>query len=218
MRLRQAHRQDLVFKPAERVRPFALGVVLVVAMAVPVVATATAPSPPAAAAASNARQALGVSCTSTSFCMAVGTAATSTLTETWDGSVWSIVPSPSPSSTGNSLTSVSCMSPLDCVAVGDYTDTTGTSEGLAEIWNGSTWSVVPTVSEGGDDVVLQSVSCAPSTFCVAVGDVSAPANYSEAEPLAETWDGTNWSEDLLPPSRTIRASSPVCRARFRPIA
>ena len=131
--------------------------------------------------------------------MAVGTAATSTLTETWDGSVWSIVPSPSPSSTGNSLTSVSCMSPLDCVAVGDYTDTTGTSEGLAEIWNGSTWSVVPTVSEGGDDVVLQSVSCAPSTFCVAVGDVSAPANYSEAEPLAETWDGTNWSEDLLPP-------------------
>lgn len=212
MRRRLTCRQGSLVTPRNWTRPLGLGVVLAAAVAVPVVATA--PAPPAAAATSTTTQVLGVSCTSTTFCMAVGIAGTSTLTETWDGSVWSVVPSPSPGSSDNSLTSVSCTTPSACVAVGNDTDTTGASEGLAETWNGSTWSVVPTVSEGSDDVILQSVSCVASTLtlCVAVGDVSTPGDSQESEPLVETWNGTNWSEGSLPalPENSGLLSSVSC--------
>ena len=64
----------------------------------------------------------GVSCTSPSACTAVGyyTAANSdqTLIESWNGSAWSIVSSPTHSSI-NLLFGVSCSSSSACTAVGD---------------------------------------------------------------------------------------------------
>ena len=66
----------------------------------------------------------GVTCISTVNCTAVGSASNLsngsqfTLIESWDGSVWTVVPSPSPTGIGNALNDVSCASPIDCVATG----------------------------------------------------------------------------------------------------
>ena len=63
----------------------------------------------------------GVSCISAS-CTAVGTRAesgTKTLTETWNGSTWSVVASPNPSEAvfGSYLRAISCVSANPCTAV-----------------------------------------------------------------------------------------------------
>ena len=58
---------------------------------------------------------------------------------------------------------------------------------LIEQWNGTTWTVVPSVNAPattGD--TLNSVSCVATTFCLAVGG-------STTGPVAETWNGTSWS-------------------------
>ena len=69
---------------------------------------------------------LSVSCVSASDCVAVGYTDTGPANETlvmvWDGSVWSIVPSPNVGTSFDELNSVSCVSASDCVAVG-FTDT-----------------------------------------------------------------------------------------------
>ena len=58
-------------------------------------------------------------------CTAVGVSGnssgvTSTLIESWNGTRWSVVPSPSPGTGGNDLYGVSCVSATACTAVGFY--------------------------------------------------------------------------------------------------
>ncbi|MGA7730903.1 MAG: S-layer homology domain-containing protein [Chloroflexia bacterium] len=62
-----------------------------------------------------------------------------TLTVHWDGSAWSVVPSPSPDELGSYLRGVNAESSSDVWAVG-Y-DANGRP--LIEHWDGSAWSVVP---------------------------------------------------------------------------
>lgn len=73
----------------------------------------------------------GVSCQKSNDCVAVGGYYTrpdreKTLVESWNGSKWSITPSPSPQGTDNvrrpipELDGVSCSGSTDCVAVGHY--------------------------------------------------------------------------------------------------
>ncbi len=116
-----------------------------------------------------------------------------TLTESWDGSTWNVVPSPDPSGVaGSELSGVSCTGPNSCVAVGYSFDSIGNSFTLAEIWDGTTWNLVtsPNASSGSEDV-LNAVSCVSSSQCTAVGQYAA---LNEASPpLVETWDGTEWS-------------------------
>jgi len=72
-----------------------------------------------------------VSCTSTTFCMAGGDSQGSgstqdTLTETWNGSSWAIVPSISPTS-DSVINSVSCTTATGgnfCLGVGESTGKT----------------------------------------------------------------------------------------------
>ncbi len=77
-----------------------------------------APSPDA----SNLDHLYGVSCASSTSCVAVGSeqngSSAQTLVETWGGNTWSITPSPSPSSRYNSLGGVSCAGSTSCLAVG----------------------------------------------------------------------------------------------------
>jgi hypothetical protein len=76
-----------------------------------------------------------VSCTSRSFCTAVGlTVAGSTgrpLAESWNGSVWTI-DTMSPPGWNRTLSGVSCTAAPACAAVGDVVDSTGTDLTLAE--------------------------------------------------------------------------------------
>ena len=91
----------------------------------------------------------GVSCTTSARCTAVGyafngdTGGSFTVVETWDGTKWSIIPSPSPGSFDSRLYSVSCPRESRCIAVG-YADKGReiVPKALIESWNGTAWSVI----------------------------------------------------------------------------
>jgi hypothetical protein len=129
-----------------------------------------------------------VSCVSASFCVAVGyyrdgAGVDRTLIESWNGTAWSIVPSPNEFSNNNVLDSVSCTSTSFCVAVGSWANDTAT---LVESWNGSTWSVVPSPKAPASPELLTGVSCVSASFCVAAG-------YYYTSTLVESWNGSTWS-------------------------
>jgi hypothetical protein len=88
-------------------------------------------------------------------------AAVGTLTEHWNGSAWSIVPSPTPAGTFPTLTAVAARGSGDVYAVGSaLTGGSGVSQGLILRWNGTTWSqdADPTGSTFG---VLYAAAAAP---------------------------------------------------------
>ena len=85
----------------------------------------------------------GVSCVSASSCEAVGNYSSNslgqTLIESWNGTVWSVVPGPSPSVA--CLYGVTCVSARSCKATGEYVNNSGVVRTLVESWNGSAWSI-----------------------------------------------------------------------------
>jgi hypothetical protein len=126
----------------------------------------------------------GVSCASSTFCMAVGKYAAeggSSQIESWNGVEWSVEPVPRRGAGENALYSVSCVSAEHCVAV-------GAAEGaLVESWSGGTWSTLETPSlEGGG---LVGVSCVGKS-CAAVGAYEARGT---AHALVEALNGSEWS-------------------------
>jgi hypothetical protein len=138
----------------------------------------------------------GVSCATGSSCTAVGTAvANTTLAESWAGTKWTIEPTPAPDkSTSSNLASVSCTAATACLAVGSYYSSLGSGWlPLAELWNGSSWTIrpPPTPSEGSNDV-LSYVQCATAKACMAVGSYYSSAT-SQTVPLVEFWDGSAWT-------------------------
>jgi hypothetical protein len=138
----------------------------------------------------------GVDCTGPSACTAVGATADSAgdpvgpaLAERWNGTTWSIQPTPNPPSPGSgTLTWVACPSPSACEAVGASVDTSGNPLAtLAERWNGTRWSIQPTPNPAGvQGVRLEGVACTSPAACTAVGGSFANAS------LAERWNGTKW--------------------------
>ncbi len=137
----------------------------------------------------------GVSCGSSTFCMAVGVtpsdSVAQTLTERWDGSTWSVLPSPNQgTNVPNSLAGVSCASSSDCVAVGTASNGSA-DQTLIEQWDGTTWSIVdsPNTSATLSNDLL-GVSCVSSSTCMAVGHAS---NGSVDQSLVEQWNGAVWS-------------------------
>ncbi len=140
----------------------------------------------------------GVSCTSSTSCVAVGSVqelgypGTFTLVETWDGSAWTITPSPNASSYENSLNGVSCTSSTSCVAVGSYDEAGQSVQTLIETWDGTAWSITSSPNASTSDNYLSGVSCTSSTRCVAAGRLQAVGG-SEAGTLVETWDGSAWT-------------------------
>ena len=144
-----------------------------------------------------------VSCTSAQACTAVGeyvgSGAWQTLVESWDGSSWSIVPSPNTApAQGNYLDGVSCLSPTFCTAVGSFISGQG-DETLVETRTGSTWSIVPSPDTGYIDG-LTSVSCTSPSACTAVGDSRPRFGFDRT--LIETWDGSAWSVVASPDAST----------------
>ena len=143
-----------------------------------------------------------VSCSTASSCTAVGDyevgdgSETLTLVESWNGTSWSIVPSPNPTGAGQSmLVGVLCLNSSDCFAVGSYYE--GSWDGLIERWNGTTWSAAESPSPSGvEGLTLAGVSCTSVSACTAVGDYQTTSGLYE---LVESWNGLQWSTD---PSQT----------------
>ena len=138
----------------------------------------------------------GITCTSTQQCFAVGNAGgLAPLVERWNGSSWSVMNIPATPNTSDELESVSCASAASCFAVGSQ----GTDYGahhkktFAEHWNGSKWSIVPSVDAPGPFSRLWSVSCPATDSCYAVGaSYASAASDATMKTLIEHWDGKVW--------------------------
>lgn len=128
-----------------------------------------------------------ISCTAPDFCMAVGTAASTSnpsaeqpLVERWDGTSWKLLPSPV------TLRQVSCTKKKFCMAVA-----------LPNVarWDGVKWTIVPTARVAAGQV-FRVVSCLTGEACFAAGDYSNKNGYTNQ--VAERWNGTRW---LVTPSK-----------------
>ena len=150
----------------------------------------------------------GVSCPTGPECMAVGgyyseTVHTDlTLAELWNGTKWSVSHTLNPKTAATSfLTAVSCVTASACTAVG-YSEIvenqTVTDHPLAEVWNGTRWSIQATPHpDGATKTFLQSVSCSSTSACTAVGYYDLSGSTT-AHSLAEAWNGTRWSIQRTP--------------------
>jgi hypothetical protein len=140
-----------------------------------------------------------VACTSATACTAVGDSfnaanVKSTLDERWNGTTWSVQPTPDPAGASNStLVGVACRVSTSCIAVGSYTKTpSGHPFTLAESWNGIAWSIVTTPNPPANrGASLLSVACSSGSACTAVGNWFNSSNTEVT--LAERWSGTAWS-------------------------
>lgn len=124
----------------------------------------------------------GVSCSGATACMAVGDDINTSflevpLVERWNGSTWSVLPTPSiAGSMASGFQSVSCASATGCNAVGDNLNGSGVEVTLAEKWNGTSWSIKPSPNPStATQSILLAVNCLP-TVCTATG------NYSTSTP------------------------------------
>jgi len=140
----------------------------------------------------------GISCASARRCLAAGSYTNSssvpvTLTESWNGAAWSVVPSPNPSgATSGTLQGLSCTSATRCMAVGYYINSSSATNTLAESWNGSAWSVVPSPNPSGATFsTLQGISCASAAMCMAAGLYTSSSSVDVT--LTESWNGSAWS-------------------------
>jgi hypothetical protein len=129
-----------------------------------------------------------MSCTSASFCEAVGTSAA----YKWDGSQWTAQTLPSSVSSA-AITGVSCATDKRCELVG-YGNVNGNDVGLAAAWNGSKWSSQSTPNPAGATWVnLNAVSCASAKSCEAAGISEVEVTANDPRALAETWNGSSWA-------------------------
>src|SRR4029077_15573308 len=94
----------------------------------------------------------GVSCTSSTVCVAVGryinkSSVEVTLAETWNGTAWTLKEPLNPAGAKSSaLLGVSCTSSTACTAVGHYVNSSSVEMTLAESWSG-TAGALPEKSE-----------------------------------------------------------------------
>jgi hypothetical protein len=144
----------------------------------------------------------GVSCASSTECVAVGVSTNSsytevTLAERWNGKEWSLQTTPNPTGSEKSgLNQVSCTSSTACTAVG-YGSISKRLAPLAERWNGTEWAIQTTPTpEGTREATFDGVSCTSSTACTAVGSYWTTSNIEKT--LAERWNGTEWAIQATP--------------------
>jgi len=131
-------------------------------------------------------------CFSTTSCMIAGGSQTAApLIMTWNGTSWTLGSGQTPPSGNSALfREISCLSASWCVAVGEWSDGSVTRP-LVETWNGSTWTFVSSsVFAPATMPSYYGVSCASTSFCIAVGYNFTGSIY---EALGAKWDGTSWS-------------------------
>jgi hypothetical protein len=85
-----------------------------------------------------------------------------TLVESWNGTTWSIIPSPNQGTATNYLSTVSCSSSISCVAAGFYFNASSVEQTLVEGWNGSSWAIIASPNRGTGNNELKGASCLSS--------------------------------------------------------
>jgi hypothetical protein len=123
-----------------------------------------------------------------------------TLTAHWDGTLWTVIPSPTPGG-GGLLHSVSAVSANDVWAAGEHDASNGTVQPLFLHWDGTAWTVVPaphgTELSGG---IINGIHALSATDVWAVG-YKGTLSITDYLPLTEHWDGLRWRiVPISPPS------------------
>jgi hypothetical protein len=144
-----------------------------------------------------------VSCSRRGACTAVGSDAGGVLVVREGARGWSIQPAPNPggatdpSITAPGLAAASCPTERECVAVGSYTTAGGDTAALAELWNGTSWSLQPTPKTDSDtSTSLFATTCPSRLRCVAAGTQTIGAGEpmsATTSTLTERWTGSRWS-------------------------
>ena len=117
----------------------------------------------------------------------------------WDGSAWSHVPTPDPSTFRpvNLPVSVAALAHDDVWAVGSYNSSGGggtglpTSQTFAMHWDGSAWRIVPSPAILGG-TSFNAVSALGASSIWAVGTWSPGAPGPDEAPLTARWNGSTW--------------------------
>jgi plastocyanin len=120
-----------------------------------------------------------------------------TLIEHWDGTAWTVTPSPNVGTGDNFLNAVSARSATDVWAVGYYEDDVGSVFSLIEHWDGATWSVVPSSNPAASGNYLYGVTARTGSDAWAVGYFYS-ATAGTLQSLVEHWDGRNWRVTASP--------------------
>jgi hypothetical protein len=123
---------------------------------------------------------LGISCASSSDCMAVGdqvfeSSCLCSLTEHWNGTSWSATMNPFQ----GTVNGISCPSPAACTAVAGYS-----GPPVLGHWNGRTWSTPRTPAPWSD---LTGVSCPSPSACLVAGFSGAGGV------VVGMWNRSRWS-------------------------
>jgi hypothetical protein len=118
----------------------------------------------------------GVACESSKDCVGAGGwfdqhGTTHELADTWNGHAWTLSQLPTPRGIESaSLNDASCFSANGCVAFGYWSKGPHQVFTLADRWNGSSWSIVPTANQAGPlGSGFADGVCLPGGACIAAG-------------------------------------------------
>jgi alpha-tubulin suppressor-like RCC1 family protein len=126
---------------------------------------------------------------------------TRTLIEHWNGTAWTIVPSPDPAggTSGNDeLTAISGSGPDDIWALGDDFQNVngGTIRILLAHYNGTKWTAVPSPTPKGDEQFGNAIAVASPTDAWAVG--TQVGGSTGGLGIAFHWNGQSWASVKVP--------------------
>ncbi len=147
----------------------------------------------------------GVSCLSSTFCMAAGfenssahgTANYQTWTPEWTGSWANLTSTDISGSTNDILVGISCTATTFCMTDGYYSSS---EVGMAEEWTTS-WGAAVAMTAGsgwGSSQLTTSISCVSTTFCMAGGYHDISSGSSTLQNTIYEWTGS-WGAPMTVP-------------------
>ena len=179
--------------------------------------TATRAALPTGADPSQGVSLYAMSCPSAGICTVAGSYGgiySAPLLETLSGGSWSVTQPPLPPDAypynqSADLRSVSCPDSGTCVAIGSYEDA-NTDAGLIETGSGGTWAAsrapMPPGVTGDPYSTLDTVTCASSTACVALGTYDPFSSGFDG--MIDTFNGQGWASVAAPLPADAAASDP----------
>jgi hypothetical protein len=118
---------------------------------------------------------------------------TQALIEHWNGAKWAVVATPNKTTIEDSLTGISAVNANDIWIGGVYSTTSpGFNKTLAEHWNGSAWSIVPTVNETSSSSNINAIGVLATNDVWATGDYYN-SSVGKFRTLVQKWNGSAWA-------------------------
>jgi hypothetical protein len=114
----------------------------------------------------------------------------STLIEHWNGSRWTVVPSPT-AAFSSQLVAVAAIATNDVWAVGPTGNPVFSANRLTEHWDGSRWTIVSSPNDTGQSSLYTGVAAVSSKDVWAVGNYY-PQRGANVFILSDSWNGARW--------------------------